>query len=191
MKRNIILFFLFITISHSSFASIITYNLFAEAYLIDDGLNYELNGFIAFESVGTPEIWDNDITQTIRYVNFNVIDFFLASPKDVLINSQSERNTFKFMCTDLIYHGDRMLCIYPDANERFSWISEVPEDGSLFFAPKTFDILNLYMEWSPYKFFELHAISTVDETSTFTLTLFGLLLIFVIAMNKRPITKNF
>lgn len=171
MKKNILFCFLFVfmsLMSHNSFASIVTY------YLDGDLIYDDLDGFITYESVGIPRL-ESDIPSigwSAGYVDFKVYEFFLERDNDVLVHNFNKANdNISFMVngiTDgsLVYGGDRdygVTTVYGDYIY-FSWIFEVPEDGSLIFAPNTFDMwyfYNAYGFWD-YTYGTVHAMSTVS-----------------------------
>lgn len=190
LKNHLLKLFvlLCLTITSGSFAKIITYDLFAEAYRYDNGKHYDLNGFLALESVGIPE-YDPD-AEHITYVNFSVLDFFLATPDEVLLHSPGE---IKFMCINILYGGDRELGL-ESPYFLFSWLSVAPEDYSIQFAPKSFDIYNFYHDdWNNYFFWLVHATCTsvpVDEPNPLALMLFGLFLILAAIICRRSIASN-
>ncbi len=213
MKKNMLFCFLFVfmsLMSHNSFASIVTYNL--DGY----GGYGELNGFIAFESVGIPHISYPGEYGVI--VDFKLYDFFLATPNEVLIQSDNTYdNIIRFYATtDTVYWNDDANIWVKSVSDPWEipfFIQPFPEDGSLIFAPNTFDIFNFYGRG--YRFFQLHAeslsaapaslsftyavpeyealtytapeyaVSQVDEPGAFTFVLYGLLSVCLIAIIKR------
>jgi len=197
--------------SHNSFASIVTYNL--DGY----GGYGELNGFIAFESVGIPHISYPGEYGVI--VDFKLYDFFLATPNEVIIQSDNTNdNKIRFYATtDTVYWNDDPNIWVKSVSDPVMIpfdIHPLPEDGSLIFAPNSFDIFNLWRS-DDYYFYQLHAeslsaapaslsftyavpeyealtyaapeyaVSQVDEPGAFTFVLYGLLSVCLIAVIKR------
>jgi len=172
--------------SHNSFASIVSYNLNGNYF------DSDLNGLIAFESVGIPR--PESMGSSSGYVDFKIYDFFLVRDNnEVFIQHNVTTDKIQFMASGITdgfikYSGDRCLDIRP-YEVIFYWITEVPEDGSLIFAPNAFD-LSFYSDYYLPNCWILHAISTVDESGAFTFLLYGFFAIFLIKINSRLIVNN-
>ncbi len=200
MRKYIVFCILIITISYSSIASIVNYNL--TGYFISNGVGgidaggTDANGFLSFESVGVP-IPDSGYNPNYHgYVEFKVYEFSMASPNDGIINTSSGKIRFPAMQITadkqtILYlqQGDMWFTWLGNRYFHFDWIGyeTLPEDGTLIFAPNTFRLGSI--GGSPYFFgkydeayFCATVVSIVDEPGIITFILFGFFSIFLLPL---------